>query len=160
MRGFVGEISHAQRALAKRLRQRGWSLEENQIIAGGEADIFLVDVKIIVEVDGIFHLSKQNRQHDRTKEDKWQQEGYSVLRFTNEEVKYQMEKCLCTIETDARGRTKALRRRDDRPVLIEHKGLGKLRQDLLQMENSCLEQIPGESVERYFLRRSGELRNQ
>ena len=50
----IWQITDAQRNLAAKLRQKGWRVEENQVIAGAEADILLPEFKLIIELDGFF----------------------------------------------------------------------------------------------------------
>jgi len=153
----IWQITDAQRNLAAKLRQKGWRVEENQVIAGAEADILLPEFKLIIELDGFFHLSKVNRQNDLQKTMCWQREGYHVLRFSNGEIRHKSAQCIKEIEQEIRSQIRAKRGQNDRPVLMEHKGLNQLRQELLNQERIRGEQGLNESVEAFFLRLDEEL---
>lgn len=51
-----------------------------------KVDLALVDLKLAVEVDGMSHLSKVRQRQDRKKEDLLGSLGWTVLRFSNQEV--------------------------------------------------------------------------
>jgi very-short-patch-repair endonuclease len=91
------EKTKAQRIMAKLLRENGIKIEENKIVSGGEADILLPDYKVVIELDGYFHLSLQSQKRDQQKERYWIENGYQVFRFRNDEIYTNKERCLKTI---------------------------------------------------------------
>ena len=46
---------------------------------------------LVIEVDGGYHAEKQQHEDDQYRESVLEQMGYHVLRFTNEEVLYEIE---------------------------------------------------------------------
>jgi very-short-patch-repair endonuclease len=62
-------------------------------------DFYCPSLKLVIEVDGSSHNSKEEYDQERTK--KLNQYGYTVLRFTNEEVMTDISRVLAEIETVA-----------------------------------------------------------
>ena len=46
---------------------------------------------LVIEVDGGYHAERQKQEDDQYRESVLEQMGYHVLRFTNEEVLYEIE---------------------------------------------------------------------
>ena len=46
---------------------------------------------LIIEVDGAYHAEKEQQEDDRVREGKLRKMGYHVMRFTNEEVLYDID---------------------------------------------------------------------
>ena len=41
---------------------------------------------LIVEIDGGYHFTEEQQEEDKARQDWLEQQGYQVLRFTNEQV--------------------------------------------------------------------------
>ncbi len=54
---------------------------------------------LVIEVDGGYHSGPQQQDDDQQREEKLEQMGYHVLRFTNEEVLYDKESVVEQIES-------------------------------------------------------------
>lgn len=152
------ESTRAQRLMAGLLRKEKLQVEENVLLPGGEADLFLPDFKVIVELDGFFHLSTESQQLDERKSRIWREEGYQVFRFTNESVYRQPENCIEDIRVYIRGLKKAIREIPSEVPLKHHEGLQKMHSRLKNEERS---QNHGEAwqkknPEAYFLSLSPE----
>jgi len=112
-RGGNGKYTKAQMIIAIAL---GWPMEvavpcashlpvkqkKNYCKENGFPTCYKVDVgnpilKIAIEVDGKKHCLKKQKKLDIKKEDKLIGLGWKVLRFTNEEVMENLEKCIKTI---------------------------------------------------------------
>ncbi|GAA4319162.1 hypothetical protein GCM10023149_17720 [Mucilaginibacter gynuensis] len=63
------------------------------------ADFYCHQHRLVIEVDGSIHLLPEVLQNDIEKQLFFEKEGLKVLRFTNEEVFYQLEKVLESINT-------------------------------------------------------------
>lgn len=50
------------------------------------ADFYSHSVKLIIELDGLIHNNKENRELDKIRQDEIERWGYTLIRFTNEEV--------------------------------------------------------------------------
>ncbi len=64
----------------------GHSFKRQRSISGYIADFFCADLKLIIEVDGITHLDDEAIQKDMKRDADLKTLGYTVLRFTNQEV--------------------------------------------------------------------------
>ena len=53
---------------------------------------------LVIEVDGGYHSEPRQQEDDKTREEYLEQMGYHVIRFTNEEVLYDIENVLNQIE--------------------------------------------------------------
>lgn len=58
------------------------------------ADFCCLKQKVIIEVDGGYHNEKDQRMYDRLKRKELAVLGYRVIRFTNEEIEYDLMKSL------------------------------------------------------------------
>ncbi len=46
---------------------------------------------LIVEIDGGYHFTEEQQKEDKTRQNWLEQKGYKVLRFTNEQVLYDID---------------------------------------------------------------------
>ncbi|MDX5438522.1 MAG: endonuclease domain-containing protein, partial [Pontibacter sp.] len=61
-------------------------------------DFFCVEERLVIELDGQSHANIGTRQADEQRDQWLQQEGYQVLRFSNDEVYRQTERVVWEIE--------------------------------------------------------------
>lgn len=50
------------------------------------ADFFCIEKNLIIEVDGDYHQSEEQTEHDNQRSDRLYERGYYVLRFKNEDI--------------------------------------------------------------------------
>ena len=62
------------------------------------ADFYCHRVKLIIEIDGSIHNEIEIIDSDKTRQKELEELGYTVIRFTNEQVKIEVEKVLREIE--------------------------------------------------------------
>ena len=67
------------------------------IIGDYIVDFLIPDVSLIIEVDGPYHAKCRQMQEDEQREETLNRMGYRVIRFTNEEVLYDIDNVLETI---------------------------------------------------------------
>lgn len=156
MRGFTGEVPKAQRVLVRSLRGKGLLIEENVQCEGREADIIIPDARLIVEIDGLFHLSKLGKEDDQRKTGIWEERGYTVIRFTNREALHETKRCAEEVYSWVKAKERAVRECKKSYPLSSDRRLEALRQDLLKEERLTAKRHRGESIEAFFLRKSGE----
>lgn len=61
---------------------------------------FLIEDKLVVEVDGIYHIkSKARIKKDEIKDKALRSKGYSILRFTDKEIYENLDKVIEKIES-------------------------------------------------------------
>ena len=70
-----------------RARQRqGYQFRRQRPVLHFIADFLCLPLKLVIEVDGITHQWEETIRKDRWKDKVLQQAGFTVLRFTDEEV--------------------------------------------------------------------------
>jgi very-short-patch-repair endonuclease/tetratricopeptide (TPR) repeat protein len=82
------EPTEAENKLWDRLRNRktGYKIRRQHIIQGFIADFFCVEKNVVIEVDGGIHLTPEQKEHDKFRTDILNSHGYTVIRYSNEEV--------------------------------------------------------------------------
>lgn len=79
----------AESALWAVLRNRqinGWKFRRQHPVAGYIPDFVCLDAKLIVEVDGGYHSEAEQQSFDVLRTEWLNEHGYTMLRFSNEEV--------------------------------------------------------------------------
>jgi len=75
-------------------RQVPFALGEYHFVA----DFYCPEKKLIIEIDGSIHRENDIIQYDRFREDIFKIGEYRILRFSNEEIIFSMEKVLDEIK--------------------------------------------------------------
>ena len=57
---------------------------------------------LIIEVDGGYHAERKQMEEDKRREDNLTQMGYHILRFSNEEILYDINHVILKIKNDLR----------------------------------------------------------
>jgi guanylate kinase len=78
----------AERVLWEYLRreQLGYKFRRQQVIDNYIADFACLESKLIIELDGDYHLTAEQILKDRERTERLSLLGYKVIRFKNEEV--------------------------------------------------------------------------
>ena len=63
------------------------------------ADFYCNKIKLIIEVDGKIHDKEENKKCDKEREECLRRLGYTIIRFTNEEIKLDIKKVLADINS-------------------------------------------------------------
>jgi very-short-patch-repair endonuclease len=82
-------MTRAEAALWQALRAGrldGWNFKRQVVFGRYIADFSCARARIIVEADGEPHETAEQRQHDTTRDTWFRSEGFTVLRFSNEQV--------------------------------------------------------------------------
>ena len=69
----------------------GEKCRRQYIIGDYIADFFFRKSMLIVEIDGGYHLTEEQQQKDSERQDWLEHNGYRVLRFTNEQVLFDID---------------------------------------------------------------------
>ena len=69
------------------------------------ADFYCNKAKLIIEVDGGYHDIPEQYQYDKEREHELEDLGLKVIRFTNEQVLFNIENTLKEIEEEVKKRT-------------------------------------------------------
>lgn len=93
------EMTLAEQVLWQAIRYKalGVSFRRQMIIGDYIADFACLAQKLIIEVDGGYHSTESQMQDDELRTQVLQRLGFRVIRFTNEEVMYDIEEVLNTI---------------------------------------------------------------
>ena len=80
--------TEAELALWKMLRKKGlgYRFRRQHLIDSFIVDFVCLEKNTIVEVDGGYHTTKEQKEADKLRTDRLEKLGFHVLRFTNEEV--------------------------------------------------------------------------
>lgn len=70
----------------------GYSFLRQRPIDQYIADFVCKELKLVIEVDGITHQWAENVQRDEQKDKRLQELGFTVLRFTDQQVKDQLNR--------------------------------------------------------------------
>ena len=94
--GLLKENAHSNRKNLTEAESVLWSLlrgkqlglifRRQYIIDEYIVDFVCLSKQLIVEVDGKYHLTEEQQELDEKRESRLKQLGFSMLRFTNEEV--------------------------------------------------------------------------
>ena len=84
-------------ALRKK-RMEGHPVLRQHIIGDYIVDFLSRDDGLIIEVDGGYHSEPRQQEYDSQRADWLEQQGYHILRFSNEEVMNDIENVIKTIE--------------------------------------------------------------
>lgn len=76
-----------ERIVASLLRKAGFEVEENQRLHGYFPDIRIKGTPLLIEIDGAYHFTPEQKLKDEARTERLQREGYSVIRFTNRQAK-------------------------------------------------------------------------
>ncbi|ADQ80832.1 leucyl-tRNA synthetase [Paludibacter propionicigenes WB4] len=68
------------------------------------ADFYCHKAKLIVEVDGGYHTISEQYLYDKNRDNELTELGLKVIRFTNEQVLFEIEKTLKEIEHEVKKR--------------------------------------------------------
>jgi len=79
-------------------QMKGYTFNRQRPIGNYIADFVCKELKIVIELDGISHLFEEVQNKDRVKEDFLNGLGYTILRFSDEEVLKDMRNVIRVIE--------------------------------------------------------------
>ena len=93
-------LTDAERVLWEYLRRNalGVRFRRQFIIGDFIADFACIEKRLVVEVDGLYHLTDEQIEEDRKRTYHISQLGYRVIRFTNEEIMTDINKVVAKIK--------------------------------------------------------------
>ncbi|CAM4090434.1 vitamin B12 dependent-methionine synthase activation domain-containing protein [Gillisia limnaea] len=89
--------THAETVLWNELSNKkleGYKFRRQHIIGGYIADFVCLKERLIVEVDGLIHQLPENKKSDEERTQWLKEQGFRVVRFTNEDVLDNLEKVM------------------------------------------------------------------
>jgi leucyl-tRNA synthetase len=93
-------------------------------IKGYIVDFALLEVNLVIEVDGGYHNKESQKANDLARDTYLNQLGYAVLRFTNEEILNHFDNVINKIKHAVQSQKEILKRKGSIPLLHEEKGSG------------------------------------
>jgi len=78
--------------------QLGYKFRRQHIIDSYIVDFICLEKKVIIEVDGKYHNTAQQRESDEQRQLKISSLGFTFIRFTNEQVMCDIDNTLLTIK--------------------------------------------------------------
>jgi len=67
-------------------KQLGFKFRRQHPISTFIADFYCHELKLVIEVDGAYHLDKEQNENDRLRTKEIEEFGIKVVRFTNDQV--------------------------------------------------------------------------
>lgn len=77
----------------------GQKCRRQYIIGQYIVDFFFRKSLLIVEIDGDYHLTKKQKEEDKKREEWLEKRGYTILRFSNQQIMFDTDKTIKTIKT-------------------------------------------------------------
>jgi very-short-patch-repair endonuclease len=96
-------VTPAEKIIWKRLKGKnikGVKFRRQQPIGRYVADFYCHQIRLVIEIDGLYHLRKKRTEHDKTRTDWMKRYDIKVIRFTNDEVKYHIARVIKTIREE------------------------------------------------------------
>ena len=94
------EMTESERILWEALRKlnTGYHFRRQHPIGDYIADFICLKKQLVIEVDGEYHNQADQQQDDQFRTESINNRGYSVIRFTNEEVHNNLPEVINTIK--------------------------------------------------------------
>ena len=99
-RGLRRNATSAERRLWRGLRRKevgGFRFRRQVALAGCIADFASLDARLVIEVDGATHSTDEELARDAARTAALAAQGFTVLRFTNDEVFHNLDDVLETV---------------------------------------------------------------
>jgi len=87
VKGWKPVQTTPEKIIAKVLRDAGFNVTQNKRLHGYFPDIRINGTKLLIEVDGLYHFTPEQKEKDRIRTENLEENGYQVIRFTNKEAK-------------------------------------------------------------------------
>ena len=94
------EMTPSEKSLWKALRDnfQGFRFRRQHVIGDYIADFICLPARLVIEVDGEYHSTPQQRMLGETRTAYLKEKGYRVIRFTNDEVDFQIKEVVLKIK--------------------------------------------------------------
>ena len=111
-KGYRHNPTEAEDALWQILRRKntGYKIKRQQVVENYIADFICIEKRVIIEVDGGVHLTKEQQVKDKERTRVLNTQGYDVIRFTNDEVLKDVNAVFQNIKTFLDNKETPLRR--------------------------------------------------
>ncbi|MES1217083.1 MAG: DUF559 domain-containing protein, partial [Bacteroidota bacterium] len=122
--------TEAEDIIWQRIRnnQLGVKVRRQHAIQGYIVDFALLEVKLVIEIDGGYHTEVEQKIYDKARTEYLKEFNLDLIRFTNDEVINNTDKVIEDIKGIIEKQTNKLKNKnadgDQSPLLREEKGLG------------------------------------
>jgi very-short-patch-repair endonuclease len=89
--------TNAERTLWEQVRNKrlgGFKIRRQHVLNEIIVDFYCVDKRLCIEIDGPYHDEQAVQELDKQRDDDLKAHGFSVLRFKNDEVLFDLERVL------------------------------------------------------------------
>jgi very-short-patch-repair endonuclease len=93
--------TNAERRLWKKLKGKqffGLKFRRQHGIGPYIVDFYCPEIRLVIEVDGVTHSTRAEKEYDRQSEEYIRQFGVEIVRFTNSAVYRNLELVLCRLQ--------------------------------------------------------------
>ncbi|MCW3114458.1 MAG: leucyl-tRNA synthetase [Segetibacter sp.] len=118
--------TEAEDILWQKLRnnQVGTKVRRQHAINGFIADFALMEINLVIEIDGEYHNEQQQQEYDEARTKYLGEFGFDILRFTNDEVLQQTESVIANLKQEIESRKQLRNTMAVPPLHREEKGSG------------------------------------
>ena len=98
-------MTEAEEKLWKRLRNRkfeGLKFRRQHPVSRFIVDFYCHEKRLVVEVDGSIHDLQEVKERDEGREEELKNLGLNVIRFTNEEIEYDIDNVLNSLKMNVK----------------------------------------------------------
>ena len=85
--------------LVKTKKLEGYKFRRQHIIGNYIADLVCLDKRLIIEIDGLIHQLPENKEADEIRTQWLNEQGFKLIRFTNEQIQNDIEKIIKEISS-------------------------------------------------------------
>lgn len=79
-------------------KRLGFKFRRQHSVGGYILDFYCKEKRLIIEVDGEVHNTKEAREYDKVRDKYFEELDYKILRFKNEEVENDVKKVVSKIQ--------------------------------------------------------------
>jgi very-short-patch-repair endonuclease len=114
IRKFARELRQpktpAEATLWRHLRNRNleYKFRRQHPIESFIVDFYCAEAKLLIEVDGETHFQKTQIEYDQARTEHLERLGYKVIRFTNDDIRYNINIVISKIIEEVKTRVKDL----------------------------------------------------
>jgi very-short-patch-repair endonuclease len=114
IRQFARELRQpqtpAETALWQHLRNRnlGYKFRRQHPIGFFIIDFYCAEAKLLIEIDGDSHFQKTQMDYDQKRTEHLESLGYTVIRFTNDDVRYSVHAVIAIIVEEVKTKIEEL----------------------------------------------------
>jgi very-short-patch-repair endonuclease len=81
-----------------RNKSLGFKVRRQHPIGQFIVDFYIHELKLVIEIDGGIHMKKDQKKYDLFRDSEMERHQIRVIRFKNEEIEYNIEKCLTELK--------------------------------------------------------------